>query len=93
MADIKVLKGKKSDIEQANEEIDETLVLLLETMVLEARDGRIKNIVGVILKDGSAVPFSNVLINDELKMLGALDILKDFYKTEHLDQYSEYEDD
>lgn len=73
--------------------VDETLVKMLEEMVEEAKNGDLLSIAGVILDGkGNNINFTSVEITDELKMLGALSILVDTYKLEHLTEW-EYDDE
>ena len=68
--------------------IDVEMVAMLEQMVIEAKEGSLLSIVGVILDaDGNNINFTSVEPTDELKMLGALEILRDEYKLEHLTEY------
>lgn len=71
--------------------IDESLIEMLEAMLKDAKEGNLVSLVGAYL-DGSGenYNFTSVEPTDELKMLGAIDILKDAYKLEHLTEW-EYE--
>jgi hypothetical protein len=73
--------------------LDDSLVEMLETMVSEAKEGKLLSIVGVYLnQSGENFNFTSVEVDDELKLLGCLDILKDEFKVEHLTDWEEYDE-
>ena len=83
MTDIKLVDAKIEPIE-----VDEDLVKLLEDMVTEAKEGKIKSIVGVVLDDeGVNLEFSSCEVDSELAMYGALHLLCGVFKDEHLTDY------
>jgi hypothetical protein len=87
MTDIKLVDARIEPLE-----IDETLVELLESMLQEVKEGKIKSIAGTVLDDdGVNLEFSSCEIGSELAMLGALHVLPEVFKDEHLTQY-EFED-
>ena len=68
--------------------VDAEMIEMLEEMVIEAKEGKLLSVAGVILDaSGDNVNFTSVEPTDELKMLGALNILLDSYKLEHLTEY------
>ena len=87
MTDIKLVGARIEPLE-----IDDSLVELLESMIKEVKEGKIKSIAGTVLdEEGVNLEFSSCEIGSELAMLGALHILTEVFKDEHLTQY-EFED-
>lgn len=71
---------------------DASLVALFEELLINAREGKITSVIGVFMDDHIPIPFTCVDLGDELNMLGAIEVLKDAYKLEHLsDVYEEME--
>ena len=67
---------------------DETLLELAENLLKHVKLGTIQEIAGVIITaDGENINFSSVQTSSDVKMLGALYLLIDDYKTEHLTDY------
>ena len=67
---------------------DETLLELAENLSKHVKLGTIQDIAGVIITaDGENINFSSVQTSSDVKMLGALHLLIDDYKTEHLTDY------
>lgn len=70
--------------EKLADNADSSLVALLEEILLLARKGEITSIAGVFLHDHDPIEFTCVDLGDEVTMLGAIELLKDAYKLEHL---------
>ena len=68
---------------------DSSLVALLEEILVMARKGEITSIAGVFLHEHYPMEFTCVDLGDEVTMLGAIDLLKDAYKREHLSEDDE----
>lgn len=74
-------------------EIDETLVHMLESMVQEAKEGRISSLAGVYIDDaGTNIEFTSIEPSEDYTMFGMLQHFCTTYQNEHLIEW-EYDED
>ena len=71
-------------------EPDESLIEMLEEMLLDAKEGRLFSILGFYYNHlGENIDFMFVEPDDEIRMLGSLDLLKDNFKIQYHTDWGE----
>jgi len=69
---------------------NESLIMMLEEMLADAKECRLLSIAGTYFdEEGQQIDFTYIEPLDELKMLGALELLKDYYKINEVMEYDE----